>query len=364
MGELERLREQIDKLDSELMDRIDKRAEIAKKIGKIKEKRKMSVLQEDRERIVLDHISNLAKNISPINAKLIWKEIMSACRQVQGEINKVAYLGPEGTFTQQAAMAFFAKGNTEFIPYGHKFEIVDEVEKKHVTYGILPIENSLHGSVTESLDLLIERNVKIYGEIEIPIIHNLIGFEGTELKEIKKIFSHPAVFAQVRTWVKKNVPNAKLIEKASTANAISEVKELGKKEIVAIGTKMAAKINDLSILEEGIEDDPSNFTRFVIISNKQQPPSEKDKTSMVFVTKHKPGALFNILRYFKEGNVNLTKLESRPRKRSKSSVWEYIFIVDFEGNPQNVKDVLKKVEQEAIWMKILGSYPKNQYVRE
>ena len=362
MDELAKRRAKIDEIDQKIMDLINERSATAKKIGDFKKKNKIGVLQENREREVLNHVSDLAVNISPNNARLVWKEIMSASRQIQGEQVKVGYLGPKGTFTEQAAFLYFPKGNSEFVPYNQKYEVFSEVEKGHITFGIVPVENSIQGSVNETLDLLIESNVNIYGEIEQRIIHNLIGMEGTDLTKIQKVYSHPVALAQIRTWIKKNIPNAQLIDTTSTAFAIKKVKEMNDSTCVAIGNKHAAEIYGLSILADSIEDETSNYTRFLIISKEKHPKTDNDKTSMVFVTKHKPGALFNILQYFAEAKVNLAKIESRPRKRSKSSIWEYIFILDFDEHIDNVENVLSKVQDNAIWMKILGSYPRKSKI--
>lgn len=355
--DLESLRKKIDELDTQLIQLINERAKVSKQIGLVKNQTQTSVFQPDREKKVLDHIRSLASEISSSSAQEIWKEIMAACRQVQGERNRVAYFGPEGTFTQQAALAFFPKGTTEFIPIDRKYEIFQQVEGDYANYGILPIENSLNGSVSETLDLLIERNLLIYGEIEIRVKHNLIGLPNASLSQIKKVYSHPQALAQANMWLKKNIPAADLFEIVSTAKAVQKVKESNDPSIAAIGTELAAELYSLNILAKGIEDNTSNYTRFVIVSKKTPPATTNDKTSIVFVTKHIPGALFNILKYFAEANINLAKIESRPRKIGKDSLWEYIFILDFDEHQDRAKEVLDKVREQSIWMKVLGSYP-------
>jgi chorismate mutase/prephenate dehydratase len=355
--ELENLRKKIDDIDTELIRLINERAKVSKQIGLVKSQIQAAVFQPDREKKVIEHIQTLASEISPSSAQEIWKEIMAACRQVQGERNRVAYFGPEGTFTQQAALAFFPKGTTEFIPIDRKHEIFQQVEGDYVNFGILPVENSLNGSVSETLDLLIERNLLIYGEIEIRIKHNLIGLPNSNISQIKTVYSHPQALAQSSIWLKKNLPAAELFETVSTAKAVQKVKETNDPSIAAIGTELAAELYSLNILAKGIEDNTSNYTRFVIVSKKVPNPTGNDKTSIVFVTKHIPGALFNILKYFAEANINLAKIESRPRKIGKDSLWEYIFILDFDEHQDRAKDVLEKVREQSIWLKVLGSYP-------
>ncbi|MCP4761791.1 MAG: prephenate dehydratase, partial [archaeon] len=223
-------------------------------------------------------------------------------------------------------------------------------------FGIVPIENSLEGSVRESLDLLIEKNLKIYGETEIRIVHNLIAAKGTKISDIKMVLSHPQALSQCNTWLLKNIPNVELMETSSTARAVEKVK--GNKNYAAIGTKLAAKLNNLEIISAGIEENTQNFTRFLVISKKENMPTKNDKISMVFVVKHIPGALHQVIKIFAEANINLLKIESRPRK---SQMWEYFFLMDFEGSilDQKIQDTLEKMKEFTIWHKILGSYPRN-----
>jgi chorismate mutase/prephenate dehydratase len=358
MDDIDQLRKEIDRIDTLLMELINERARVSKRIGGIKSQQNIPVKQNPREKVVIENVKGLATDISPNNAEIIWKEIMSACRQVQGEQIKVAYLGPEGTFTQKAALAFFPKASTTFIPIERKHEIFQQVEGKYANFGIVPVENSIQGSVSDTLDLLIERNLKIYGEIEIRIIHNLIGLPGTKLSQLKTVYSHPIAISQVSEWIKKNIPQVDFIETVSTASAVRKVAELNDPTMAAIGADITAELYGLSILAEGVEDNTANYTRFLVIANKSPEPTGADKTSMVFVTKHIPGALFNILKIFADAKINLAKIESRPRKFSKDSIWEYIFILDFDEHITKAHEVIEKVKDQAIWMKILGSYPR------
>jgi len=359
MDDLDHLRKEIDQIDEQIIILINKRAQTSKKIGEIKQQQNISVLQPDRELNVINHVQSLATDITPNNVAIIWKEIMSACRQVQGKNFRVAYFGPEGTFTHQAALEFFPQSNTQFIPHDKTYEIFQQVEGNYVDFGIVPVENSLNGSVPETLDLLIEKNVQIYGEIELRVVHNLIGQPGTKFSQLKTIYSHPNALGQISEWVKKNIPQVEMIEMSSTAKAVQKVAELKDPSVAAIGMELAAKLYNLSILARGIEDNSQNFTRFLILSKQKPAPTNKDKTSMVFVVKHVPGALFNIIKYFADANINLAKIESRPRKSGKDTDWEYIFILDFDENSERVKSVLDKVRNDSIWVKILGSYPRN-----
>lgn len=355
--ELERFRKEIDKLDDNLINILNKRAEIVIEIGKIKKLLNLGVFQPKREEEIIQRISNKSTLLKPFIVETIWKEIMGATKDLQGTISKVGYLGPEGTFTHQAALDFFPKTGTNFIGCKNILEIFENIEKDLLDFGVIPIENSLQGTVRESLDLLIEKNLIIFGEIELRIVQNLISLKSSDLLKIENIYSHPQAFAQVRTWIKTNLPNANLININSTAEAVKKVKELNMEKNGAIGTEFASKIQDLKILSSNIEDHPSNFTRFIIISKKENEiKGEKIKTSLVFVVKHVPGALYKALKVFSDENLNLTKIESRPRRRGK---WEYIFLMDFEGDKEDpiIKEVLELMNQNVIWCKILGSYP-------
>jgi len=357
MNEIDNLRRDIDVIDKKILDLLNMRGEIVKKIGAYKKQKKIDIYQPTREKEVIDRLKSSSNILKPSSIEFIWKEIIGACKDIQGSISKVGFLGPQGTFTHQAARDFFPKAGTDFISCKRILEIFENIEKDILEYGVVPIENSLQGTVRESLDLLIEKNLIIYGEIELRIIHNLISLKTSDFSALKVIYSHPQAFAQTKTWIKKNLPNANLINMNSTAQAVKKVKELNEEKNAAIGTEFASRIHGLKILSSNIEDNPSNFTRFLIISKKaNETKSDKLKTSLVFVVKHVPGALYKALKVFSDANINLTKIESRPRRKGK---WEYIFLMDFEGdkNDPKIKKVLELINQNVIWSKILGSYP-------
>ena len=355
--ELEKLREEIDEIDNEILDLLNSRGEIVKKVGAVKKNLNLEVFQPQREKEIIDRLKNKAKTLKKSSIEAIWKEIMGACKLIQGSVFKVGYLGPEGTFTHQAALEYFPKANSEFISHRSISEIFENIEKEMTEFGVIPIENSLQGTVRETIDLLIDRDLKIYGEVELRIAQNLIGLESAHLSEIKKIYSHPQAFAQTRSWIKANMPNAKLININSTAEAVKKVKKGNSEEEAAIGTKFSAEVYDLNILAQNIEDNPSNYTRFLIISKKANEIKEgRIKTSIIYVLKHVPGALFQVLKIFADADINLLKIESRPRRTGR---WEYIFLMDFEGDAASpkIQAVLDKMNQNVIWYKILGSYP-------
>jgi len=355
--ELNKLREDINKIDDDLVDLLNERGNNVIKIGNLKKKLDLQVFQPQREKEIIERLKNKSNIFKNTSIEAIWEEIMSASKLIQGLKNRVGYLGPNGTFTHQAALGYFPKAGSEFITSNSSLEIFEKVEKDLIDFGVIPIENSLQGTVRETLDLLIEKNVIIYGEIELRIIQNLISLEGSELSKIKNIISHPQAFAQSRAWIKANLPNATLISVNSTAEAARKVKELEDESYAAIGTEFSSQIYNLKVLNSNIEDSSLNVTRFLIISKKENEQKEgKIKTSVVFFNKHTPGSLYRALKIYADANINLLKIESRPRRKGR---WEYIFLMDFEGNKEDpkIKKVLGMMSEHVIWHKILGSYP-------
>ena len=361
--DIENLRKEIDDIDDQIVDLLNKRGNAVIKIGSIKKTLNINVSQPLREKEVLDRIIKKRTVFKKSSIEAIWKELIGASKAIQDTISMIGYLGPMGTFTHQAALECFPKAGSEFIPLKDLNEIFDNIEKGKIEYGIVPIENTLQGTVRETLDLLIDRNLIIYGEIELRIIQNLISLKGADINCIQNIFSHPQAFSQTRSWIKANLPNANLIDVSSTAEAIRRVRKLNDPTYAAIGTEFASNIYGLEVVNPMIEDDTTNYSRFIVISkNENSMKGGKIKTSIVFVTKHEPGALYWVLKIFSEAKINLSKIESRPFKKVR---WEYIFLVDFEGDKddENVKEALGLIETNVLWQKILGSYPANNPIK-
>ncbi|MFX1494420.1 MAG: prephenate dehydratase [Promethearchaeota archaeon] len=355
--ELEQYRKEIDEIDDKIVDLLNKRGNFAIKLGEVKKKLNMELTQLNREREVLERVKRKSSVFGKSNMELIWNEIIGASKAVQGKIVNVGYLGPMGTFTHQAALELFPKSGSKFIPYNSSLDIFNDIEKDVIVFGVIPIENSLQGTVLETIDILIEKELLIYSEIELRIIQNLIGLKESNISDIKHIFSHPQAFAQTRLWIKENLPNVNLINVSSTAEAIRRVRKLNDPSYAAIGTIFASNVYDLEVLKSKIEDEPTNYTRFLVLAKKEYPSkTEKMKTSVVFATKHVPGALYNVLKIFSDAKINLTKIESRPSRKVR---WEYIFFMDFEGDKDDpfVKEALQLMQANVIWHKILGSYP-------
>ncbi len=355
--QLKELRKHIHDIDDDILELLGERGKTVIEIGKVKQKLGLDVFQPEREEKVIEKVFQRAKVFPKESIEAIWREIISASKVIQGSIDKIGFLGPKGTFTHQAALEFFPKAGSKFIPRKSIIEIFENVEKGIMEYGVIPIENSLQGTVRETLDLLIEKNLMIYGELELRIVQNLITIPGADIEHIQRVYSHPQAFGQARSWLKANLPGAEIINTNSTAEAIKIVRERNQKENAAMGTKFACDVYGLKVLSSHIEDHPSNYTRFLVISTQQNElRNENVKTSIVYVTKHKPGALYRVLELFAKANINLLKIESRPRRKGR---WEYIFLMDFVGDKSDskVQEVLNKMEKNVIWYKVLGTYP-------
>lgn len=275
---------------------------------------------------------------------------------------KIAYLGPPGTFTEEALDRYISIGklekNIEKIPFSNMGEVIKSVDRGETAEGIVPIENSLEGSVNITLDFLtFESEAKIIREITIPIKHSLIGKEKISPDKIRKIISHPHATAQCKNYISTYLKSAEIIAANSTAEAIQILKK-EENDIAAIGTKTAARIYGLKIIESDIEDNKDNKTKFIFVGNSIQPKSGKDKTSIVcFLKQDKPGSLFNILKEFAERNINLTRLESRPAKKD---LGDYVFLIDIEGHlhDRDIYEAIDVLRKTVYLIKILGSYPR------
>jgi prephenate dehydratase len=264
---------------------------------------------------------------------------------------KVAFQGERGAYSEGAARSFFTE-EIETIPLPTFAEVLENTNSDNADYSVLPVENSLEGSVGESYDLLYSTSLNAMGEIYHRIEHCLIG--NGSLEEVDTVYSHPQALGQCRDFIQKN--NMKTVPTYDTAGSVKIIKEINKKNISCIASKTASQIYKMPIVSENIANKLNNYTRFLVLSKKTSEETGSDKTSIIFSIKHEPGSLFRIIENFHSYNVNLTKIESRP---TKSKNWEYNFYVDFEGhakNPQIVK-MLEKIKSETVFMKTLGSYP-------
>ncbi len=270
------------------------------------------------------------------------------------EIMKVAFQGERGAYSESAVYTFFGD-ETEVRPCRDLTEVFESVGKEEVPVGVVPIENSLEGSVNQTYDLFLTHNLKVSGEVIIKISHCLIANPSTSLEAVKTVYSHPQALAQCRSFLERL--GSDLIPTYDTAGSVKMLKEKGLKNAAAVASKKAAEIYGMKILAKEIEDIPTNYTRFFVISKNDSHKTGKDKTSIIFAATHTPGALYQALGEFAKRNINLTKIESRPTKQK---AWEYNFYLDFEGHrtEENCADALKALEKSGAFIKILGSYPK------
>ena len=266
-------------------------------------------------------------------------------------MNRVSFQGERGAYSEAAATTFFAD-KIETIPCATFAEVLKNTENGASDYSVLPVENSLEGSVGESIDLLLSTKLNVIGEIYHRIHHCLIG-TGL-IGDIREVFSHPQALGQCRQFIQEN--SLKTIPSYDTAGSVKIIKDLNKNSAACIASKNAAKIFGVPVIQEGIEDNANNYTRFLIFSKEKSDATENSKTSIIFSVKHESGALYQIINEFYQQKINLTKIESRPNK---NTAWEYNFYVDFEGHQDDstVKDVLQKLSDNTTFLKILGSYP-------
>jgi len=351
---LEVLRKEIDEIDKKICQLLDKRIGIVKEIGKIKKEQNIPTIDHIREKKIYDNIKSMKfQNISNESLINIYKEIIGAGRAIQEPKNVIAYLGPEGTFSEYATKKFFSKNNHEFLPCKSISSIFRQVQNNIAKYGVIPVENSMEGSISESLDLLIRTPLKVCGEITERITHNLISKFNYNLTDIKYIISHPQPLRQCRMFIEEYLSHAQTIEVESTATAVKMLNQIPYS--VAIGTTTAADLYNMQILYKGIEDNPNNFTRFLIVGNEPIQIEGTKKTSIIFSVKHEPGALVDALKPFQLKNINLLKLESRPNRENP---WEYYFFTDFVGDikDKKIQEALDELKKKTLFFKILGSY--------
>ncbi len=267
---------------------------------------------------------------------------------------KVAFQGERGAYSESAVYTFFGDA-AEVKPCRDLTEVFESVDEQEVPVGVVPVENSLEGSVNQTYDLFLKHNLKVSGEIIIRISHCLIANPSTSLDTVKTVYSHPQALAQCRSFLERL--GSDLIPTYDTAGSVKMLKEKGLKDAAAIASEKAAEIYGMKILAREIEDPPTNYTRFFVISKNDAPRTGRDKTSIIFAATHTPGALYHALGEFAKRDINLTKIESRPTRQKP---WEYNFYLDFEGHrtEENCAAALKALEKSALFIKILGSYPR------
>jgi chorismate mutase/prephenate dehydratase len=351
--DLDKQREQIDKIDAGIVQSLNQRLAIAHEIGKIKQESGADFYDPAREAEVfkkLEALNNGPLNQSALNA--IYREVISASIALEKEL-QVAFLGPEATYTHQAVLKNFGV-SLNATPMKTISDVFSAVEAGDCDYGVVPIENSTEGAVFHSMDELVESDLKICAQVYLPIEHCLIA--QSPLEEIKEVHSKDQALGQCREWLRRNLPNAELVESHSTASAVEIAAK--RPEVAAIASSIAAELNNVSVVQKGIQDNSENVTRFLVIGKTEVRPlgEGNDKTSLVISLKDQSGALEKALMPFAKRGINLSKIESRP---SRKKAWDYFFFIDLIGHIEedSVQEALEELKECSSFVKWLGSYP-------
>ena len=353
VNNLSALRQKIDDIDDHILDLLNQRAAVVIEVGKAKAGQSKDFYVPSRERAIYERLT--AANPGPFPSEAIrkvFREIISASLSLEQPM-KVAFLGPQGTFTHAAAMQQFGF-SAQLVPQKSIPAIFEEVSRGRAPYGVVPVENSTEGVVSHTLDMFMESDLKINAEIMLGISHFLMSRSG-RMTDIKKIVSHPQPLAQCRKWLEENLPDVPLVDVGSTALAAQMALE--DESFGAIASEMAATLYGLQVVKERIEDNPNNFTRFLVIGTNTPERSGRDKTSLMFNIKDQPGILYRMLEPFSKREINLSKIESRPMKKK---AWEYIFFLDIEGHidDEPITAAVAELKDYCQFLKVLGSYPR------
>jgi chorismate mutase/prephenate dehydratase len=352
---LEPIRRQIDELDRQLQALLSRRATLARQAGAGKQGPRQTALdfyRPDREASVLQGV--LDRNQGPLRDEQIvrlFREIMSACL-AQQEPLKVAFLGPEGTFSQAAVLKHFGH-EVRDLALASIEEVFHQVEAGVSDFGVVPVENSSEGSVSDTLDMFLFSPLKICGEVELRVRQHLLGHQ-QDLADVRKVYSHQQSLSQCRAWLDQKLPHAERVPVSSNAEAARMARD--EEGTAAIAGDAAADAYGLQVLMANIEDRPDNTTRFLVIGRESYPPSGRDKTSLLLASRHKAGALYELLSPLAKHDVSMTRIESRPSRRGK---WDYVFFVDVQGHSEepNIAAALTDLESAASLFRVLGSYP-------
>ena len=353
-SELQKNRKAIDALDAEILALLNKRAEHARVIGRIKQENGAVELYDPaREAELLRRLS--AANQGPIlksQLYAIYREIVSACLALE-QTQHICYLGPEGTFTHMAALKHFGQ-SAQFSYRTTIIDLFDALGKDECDYVVAPIENSTEGMVSLTIDMLAGRDLFIIGELEIPIRHCLLGQSGLDLDAIKEVHAHEQALSQCRHWLRENMPHATLHKQPS--NGVAVQMALNHNNAAAVGAQVNAQLYNLSIIANNVQDIAGNKTRFVVLGKRAVAATGKDKTALLFAVLHKPGALYRALGEFAKEGIDLTRLESRPLK---TASWSYSFFVELRGHisDAHIARAVEGIEVECSFVKFLGSYP-------
>ncbi len=349
---LQPLRAKIDEIDQQIVRLLNERANVVIEVGKVKNNADAPIYVPHRERLVIDRV--MAANEGPLpdpTLEAIYREIISGSIALERPL-RVGFLGPAGSFSQVAAKRYFG-ASVEYIAEETIPQVFQAVERQAIDVGLVPIENSTGGGVTETLDTFLQSSVKVCAEVLIRIHHNLLSQH--EASDVKRIYSRPEVFEQCRKWLADHLRHAERLPMASSAKAAERA--ANESGAAAIGSSLAAEAYALPVQYPNIEDNPNNVTRFFVIGRLDAQPTGNDKTAIMFTTAHKPGALAEVLDVFSRHEVNLTHIDKRPSQRVN---WEYFFFVDCEGHihQANMQAALDEARNHCLHLTVLGSFPK------
>ena len=352
MDKLQPLREQIDSLDQQILALLNQRARVAEQVGHVKAETNAPVFRPEREAQVLRKVADL--NSGPLkgtDVQAIFREVMSACRALEKRVT-VAYLGPPGTFSEQAVYQQFGH-SVEGMPCVSIDEVFRATEAGSADFGVVPIENSSEGVISRTLDLLLQTSLSISGELAIPVHHNLMTTSGS-MQGVTRICAHSQALAQCQAWLNQNFPHIDRLAVSSNAQAAQMAGQ--DPSLAAIASDIAAQTYELQVVEAHIQDDPHNRTRFAVIGRLQTESSGMDQTSLVLSVPNKAGAVVKLLAPLARHEVSMTRFESRP---ARMGTWEYYFYIDIEGHADDgkVSAALKELQENAAFFKVLGSYP-------
>jgi chorismate mutase/prephenate dehydratase len=348
---LNELRERIDRLDEQLVTLLNDRARVSLEVGAVKGP-EAAVFVPSRETELLARLRSLNSGpLRPEDINAIYREIISASRRLQRPL-RIGYFGPAATFTHQAALQRFGEAN-EFIPHATISDVLAEIERGNLDYGVIPVENSTGGSVPETLDVIGESELKISAEITLPIAQTLMA--NCALDEITTIYSHFQSIAQTRRWIAANLPGRRIVESLSNGSAAETASQ--EAFAAAIGPRLAADVYGLRVLAENIQDLSNNFTRFFVLGSEiQDRPTGHDKTLLLFSIRDHVGALKDIVTVFADAAINMSAIQSRPSRRKP---WDYLFFVEIQGHiaEPHVRDAVQRAEEHCVTLRVLGAWP-------
>jgi chorismate mutase/prephenate dehydratase len=357
MADIEQLRREIDRLDDELVRLLNQRAALAQQVGALKNS--APAYRPEREAEVLRRVAKeSAGPLSGARIAALFREVISACRALEEPL-RVTYLGPEGTFSEQAVRRHFGAA-VEALACGSVDEAFRRCESGAAQFTVVPVENSTEGVVGRTLDLLLTTPLAICGEVELRVQQNLLakGEKPVDLKAIRRVYSHAQSLAQCAGWLAQHLPGVEKVSMTSNAEAAQQAaREPG---TAAIAGEAAAERYGLAVLARAIEDAPNNTTRFLVLGNVAAAPSGRDRTSLVMSAENKPGAVHALLTPLARHGVSMTRIESRPSRQGlRSSLWEYVFFIDVEGHQRDpaLAQALAELKDKAPFLKVLGSYP-------